>query len=289
MGKTGIAIELAELIREAGQTVCVVNCDSMQVYAGLETISGAPSRAQREKVEHRLVSHVSARDTYSSGAFAQEAHREIDALLKEGTWPLVVGGTGLYLRAALSDLSLLPEVPLPISQRLEAAWDEEGPEAIHSRLPPRHRERVHPNDRKRVLRYLGLIEMGIEPHPDAGGGGRLWSEEMRHPTLLLGIVVERSELELAIDRRVDEMAAAGAVEEARRAEALGLSDTAAKAIGLTGFLEGDLESVRQSHLAFARRQMTWMRRMEQVSLIDRTGRSDREVAGEVFDRMQAEG
>lgn len=283
VGKTGVSIELADLIRETGGAAVAVNCDAIQVYDGLQILSGAASAEERSRLDHRLLSHIPVDARYSSGEYARDAQAEIDSILAEGMWPLVVGGTGLYLRAALSDLDLLPEVPVETRERLERERQEVGAEAMHGRLPDRHRKRVHPNDGKRVLRYLGLIEMGVEPHPDSDGGGRLWTESLRHPTLLIGLGEDRESLAERISRRVGEMAANGAVEEARRAERSGASATARKAIGFEGFLRSDLEAVEQQHMAFARRQVTWMRKMEGVTRIERADATDREIASEIFD------
>jgi tRNA dimethylallyltransferase len=282
IGKTGVSVELGDLITEAGGRAVAVNCDSMQIYDGLQVISGAPSRDQLNRLEHRLVSHVPIDSRYSSGRYSAEAHREIDSLLAGGTWPLLVGGTGLYLRSALSDLELLPEIPEAIRDRLAQDSADLGPRAMHERLPERFRGKIHPNDAKRVLRYLGLIEIGIDPHPDTAGGGRLWSQKLRHPTLLVGLSDEKEALGLRIRRRVESMARAGAPDEARRAVAAGVSETARKAIGFSEFLDEDIPAVEKSQLAFARRQMTWMKKMDGVCRIEREGRDDAAIASSIM-------
>ena len=111
VGKTGVAVELASLLRERGEDPVAVNCDSIQVYRGLEVLSGAADAAEREALEHRLLSFVDPAQEFSAGAYAKLAHAEIDELLIAGRRPLVVGGTGLYLRAALAELEMRPPVP----------------------------------------------------------------------------------------------------------------------------------------------------------------------------------
>ena len=103
VGKTGIAIELAERLRERGEDPVAVNCDSIQVYEGLEVLSGAAPVFERDRLEHRLLSFVPVGEEFSAGRFAELAHAEIDSLLAQGRRPIVVGGAGLYLRAALAD------------------------------------------------------------------------------------------------------------------------------------------------------------------------------------------
>jgi tRNA dimethylallyltransferase len=277
-GKTGVALELAELLRERGEDPVAVSCDAIQVYRGLEVMSGAATAAERERLEHRLLAFLDPREEFSAGRFAALAHAEIDALLADGHRPLIVGGTGLYLRAALADLDLRPPVPAGVRAEVEAEIGARGPAALHAELPAELAETVHPNDRKRIARWTELLRAGLEP-PEASNG--LWTAALRRPTRLVGLTLDRDELDRRIDARVEAMAAAGAVEEVRRADEAGASRTARAALGFAEFLGGDLEAVKAAHRRYARRQLTWMRRMEGVRLIDRTGREDAEVAAEI--------
>ncbi len=195
--------------------------------------------------------------------------------LAEGRRPLVVGGTGLYLRAALADLDLRPPVPPEIRDEVEAELAERGPEALHAELDPALAESVDPNDRKRVARLTELARAGIEA---ASGGEGIWTAELRHPTLLVGLTMDRERLAERIDARVNEMIAAGAAEEARAALEAGPSRTARAALGFQQLVSDidaapsaeTIDSIKAAHRAYARRQLTWMRRMEGVTLIDRT-------------------
>ena len=278
-GKTGVAIELAELLRERGEDPVAVGCDSIQVYRGLEVLSGAPTAEERERLEHRLVGVANASEEFSAGRFAQEAHRTIDELLESGRRPIVVGGTGLYLRAALAELEMRPPVPAEVRGEVEAELEARGPEALHAELSEELRSGVHPNDRKRIARLTELTRLGIAPHASSEG---LWTERLRRPTLLAGITLDREELRERIDRRVDAMVADGAAGEARRANAAGASRTARAAIGFTELLEGDIERMKTAQRAFARRQLTWMRRMPGVELVDRTGMAHAGVAAQIL-------
>ena len=280
VGKTDVAIAVADLLRERGEDPVAVSCDALQVYRGLEVLTGAASEDERARLEHRMQGVAHPTDEFSAGQFARLAREEIDGLLAAGRRPIVVGGTGLYLRAALADLDLRPPVPPEIREQLELEMAERSPEALHAELEPEVAASVHPNDRKRIARALELQRAGLEPPPP--GGGELWTAKLRHPTTLIGLTVDRDELERRIDARVDAMVAAGAEEEVRRALAAGASRTARAAIGFGELLEGDVEAMKRAQLAYSKRQLTWMRKMRDVHLIDRTGRSDENVGGEVI-------
>jgi len=278
VGKTAVAIEVAKLLRKRGEVPAAVNCDSIQVYEGLETLSGAAGAAERAWLEHRLLAFVPVNGEFSAGRYANLAHDEIDQLLAEDRRPIVVGGIGLYLRAALADLDLRPPAPDDVRADVEREMEERGPAELHADLDPDLAGTVHPNDRKRIARYTELQRTGIEPHLSGDG---LWTERLRHPTALFGIEIERDELDSRIDERVDRMVAAGAVEEVKAADAAGASRTARSAIGFEELLAGDVEEMKTAQRRFGRRQLTWMRKMPGVVAIDRGDRTDAELAAEI--------
>jgi tRNA dimethylallyltransferase len=286
VGKTGIAIEVAERLRERGEDPVAVNCDSIQVYRGLEILSGAADASERERLDHRLLSFVDPAEEFSAGRYAELAHAEIDALLAESRRPIVVGGTGLYLRAALAELDLRPPVPPEIRNRVEEEIAERGPAPLHAELDPDLAQTVEPTDRKRVARLTELARSGVAAAPDSE---RLWTAALRQPTLLVGLTMDRELLAERISSRVESMITAGAAEEVREAAEAGPSRTARAALGFEQLLADvdaspapeTIESIKAAHRSYARRQLTWMRRMEGVLLVDRTGRGDPEVAEEI--------
>ena len=275
VGKTGVAMAVAERLRGRGEDPVAVNCDSIQVYRGLEVLSAAADAEQQEQLEHRLLSFVDPSEEFSAGRYAELAHAEIDSLLAEGRRPIVVGGTGLYLRAALADLNLRPPVPPEIREAVERELTERGPEALHAELDEELAAGVDPKDRKRIARFTELTRAGIEP---ARSSARLWTTELRHQTLLVGLSMARGQLGERIDARVDEMVASAAADEARRAAAAGASRTARAALGFEDLLNGNSRAMKRAHRQYARRQLTWMRRMQDVIVVDRTGRDDDDVA-----------
>jgi tRNA dimethylallyltransferase len=289
VGKTELAIALADRLRDLGEDPVAVSADAMQVYEGLQLLTGAATAAEQARLEHRLLSFLPVDATFSAGQYAELAHAEIDGLLAAGRRPIVVGGTGLYLRAALTELSLRPPPVEGVRERWTAELRERGPEALHAilaRRAPWAAETIMPTDRQRIVRALELLDSGeLEP---PGGESELWTAATRHPTLLAGVVMERDALYARIDARVLAMVAAGAAEEVRRAArtGAGASETARKALGFEDLLAGDVESMQRRTRNYARRQLTWMRKLAAVTVIDVSGRDAGAVADELLRRWQ---
>jgi tRNA dimethylallyltransferase len=283
VGKTEVAIELGGRLRELGERPVAVSADALQVYQGLETLTGVPGPHDRARLEHRLVSFLPVDASFSAGQYAELAHAEIDALLDAGERPIVVGGTGLYLRAALAELSLRPPPPEGMRERWLAELERRGAPALHGVLrerAPWAAGEIDPTDRQRIVRALELLDAGeLEPQTE---DSELWTGEMRRSTLLAGLVMDREQLYARIDARVDAMLAAGAQEEVRRARAAGASPTARKALGFEELLTGDVDSMKRRTRNYARRQLTWMRKLAAVHTIDMTGRSPATVAADVL-------
>ncbi|MDQ3676394.1 MAG: tRNA (adenosine(37)-N6)-dimethylallyltransferase MiaA [Actinomycetota bacterium] len=282
VGKTDIAVALADRMRARGERPVAVSADALQVYAGLETLTGAPDRAHRALLEHRLISFLPIDARFSVAEYAELAHAEIDGLLAAGATPIVAGGTGLYLRAALAELALRPPPPEGVRERWEAQLLERGPEALHAQLAreaPWAAEKIDPRDRHRIVRALELLDQdALEP---AAGSNKLWTRDTRHPTRLVGLIRDRDELYARIDARVDRMIAAGAVDQVRAAHAAGASETARVALGFDELLTGDVEAMKRRTRNYARRQLTWMRKLPDVEVIDIGGRSAEQVAAEI--------
>ncbi|MHB1568425.1 MAG: tRNA (adenosine(37)-N6)-dimethylallyltransferase MiaA [Solirubrobacteraceae bacterium] len=283
VGKTGVAVQLAARLRALGESPVAVSADALQVYRGLETLTGAADAAPRAGLEHRLLSFLPVDATFSAGQYAELAHAEIDGLLADGRRPIVVGGTGLYLRAALTELSLRPPPAEGLRERWSAELAQRGPQALHAvlaRRAPWAAADVAPTDRQRLVRYLELLDAGeLEEPPQES---QLWTADTRHPTLLVGLTMDREQLYARIDMRVERMVSAGAEAEVRAAQAAGASDTARRALGFDELLTGDIDGMKRRTRNYARRQLTWMRKLAGVSLIDRTGRDDADVAQEVL-------
>ena len=279
VGKTAVALALADRLRARGEHPCAVSADALQVYAGLEVLTGAATAAEQARLEHRLLAFLPVDASFSAGQYAELAHAEIDDLIAAGRRPIVVGGTGLYLRAALTELSLRPPPPPGVRERWLTELDERGPVALHAELArraPWAAAEIAPTDRQRIVRSLELLEAGeLEPPPDQS---ELWTGDTRRPTLLVGLVLERERLYEQIDARVDRMLQAGAVDQVRSAHASGASPTARKALGFEELLTGDVEAMKRRTRNYARRQLTWMRKLAGVHEIDLTQRTPEQAA-----------
>ena len=216
VGKTAVALELAGLLRARGEDPVAIGADALQVYEGLGVLTGAATAAERKRLEHRLVGVIPVTQKFDLGQYMALAHGEIDGALAAGRRPIVVGGTGLYMRGALAHLSLRK--------------DED----------------------------------------------ELWSAETRHPTALFGLTMDRPALYERIDRRTEAIVAAGAEAEVRAAAAA--SKTARKALGFDELLAGDVDALKQRSRNYARRQLTWMRKMAGLIEIDVTGTTAADAA-----------
>jgi tRNA dimethylallyltransferase len=283
IGKTDVAIALARMLRERGEDPVAVSADALQVYEGLEIITGAATPAERAQLEHRLISFLPVDATFSAGQYAELAHAEIDQLLDAGRRPIVVGGTGLYLRAALTDLTMRPPPPEGVRERWTAELERRGPAALHAILAARApwaAQEIEPGDRQRIVRSLELFDAGELEPPE--GSSELWTDTVRRPTVLVGLTMDREHLYGRINARVDAMITLGAEREVRRANAAGASGTARKALGFDELLAGDVEAMKRRTRNYARRQLTWMRKLAAVNEIDVTGLTADEVADRIL-------
>jgi tRNA dimethylallyltransferase len=253
-GKTAVAEELASRFPAE-----LISADSMQVYRGLPILTNQPGTSTR------LVGVWSLEHEASVADYQRLAHAAIDQALAAGKTPIVVGGTGLYLRAALSSLEL-PPAPAPGRrahwQRLYESVGAERAHALLAERDPAAAAFVHANDRRRVVRALELTDAGrsLKPHAD-----RLWSGDTRRPTVVVGLDVPREELLRRIAERTREMFEAGVEDEVRRALAGPISATARKALGLEDVAalprEEAIEALNLRTRRYAAYQRKWMRRI----------------------------
>ena len=263
----------------------IVSADSMQVYRGL------PILTNQHPTAARLTGIWDLDHEASVGEYAALAHEAVDEILAAGKTPVVTGGTGLYLRAALAELELPPPPAPGARERFERLYDERGPARSHALLgerDPAAAATIHPNDRRRVVRALELAEAGasLAPHES-----RLWTEKTRHPTRLFGLEVPKDVLEARISERTRAMFESGVEGEVGRAEATALSGTARQVIGLREVAElqqhDAIAAISQRTVRYAAYQRKWMRRVSGLIPLDADRPADA-VAQELLD-MAAHG
>jgi tRNA dimethylallyltransferase len=272
-GKTATAIALAT--RGGGEAIAA---DAMGLYAGLPILTAQPTAEEQARVPHRLVGVWPLDHSGSVAEYARLAHEAIDELRAQDHRPIVVGGSGLYLRAALVELGLPPRVDPAVREACARLYDVQGAGAAHAelaRVDPAAAAAVHPNDRKRVVRALELARSGASLQP---AEDRLWSDELRVPAAIFALDWEPAELARRIEQRTDAMLEGGVLDEVRAVlrDGPALSDTARTIHGLrdcishldgrTSLAECRDSIIRQTR-RYARRQRVWLRRMPGVHLL----------------------
>jgi len=262
-GKTALAVGLAH--RLGGE---VVNADSMQLYRGMDIGTAKPDLAERNGVRHHLLDLWQVREPASVAEYRVRARAEIDRLRAQGVVPLLVGGSGLYVRAVLDELDF-PGTDPAVRARLEAELAEVGPAVLHARLArldPGAGDAVLPSNGRRIVRALEVIELTGGPFR-----AQLPDPEPHYPAVVVGLDRDPAELDERIAARVDRMWAAGFVAEVEALAADGLREgpTASRALGYAQVLaqfDGTLtaEEARERTVSttrrFVRRQRSWFRR-----------------------------
>jgi tRNA dimethylallyltransferase len=263
-GKSAAAVALARLI-----PLEIVNADSMQVYRGMDIGTAKPTPAERTEIPHHLIDVADPDEEYSAGRFVAGAGEAIRGIRERRRFPLVSGGTGMYIRALLRGLDPLPSDP-SVRARLSRRWEEEGGAVLHgelARIDPGGAARIHPSDRGRLVRALEVAELLGEP---ASARKTSWSGgERRFRVLFLVLAVDRAELYRRIDLRVDQMFRAGLVEEVERllAKGYGPELRCMKALGYRHVvshlrdgipLEQAVSQMKRDTRRYAKRQITWL-------------------------------
>ncbi|MDX6482200.1 MAG: tRNA dimethylallyltransferase [Gaiellaceae bacterium] len=278
-GKSDVAAAIAALIPAE-----VVSADAMQVYEGLSILTNRSAHPER------LVGIWPLTHEASVGEYAPLAHAAIEEILAAGRTPVVAGGTGLYFRAALAELELPPAPSEGAREKWSQVYDEDGADAAHERLrelDPAAAERLHPNDRRRIVRALELADAGESLVPDED---KLFRGAWRHPTVVFGLDVPKDVLDARIADRTRRMFDLGVEEEARRALAAGLSSTARKAIGLDEIATLPRDEAIDALIIRTRRyaayQRKWMRSLEGVVMVA-ADRPPEETAAEIVNLARA--
>lgn len=291
-GKSALAIALAQ--RSAGE---VVSCDSVAVYRHLEIGTAKPTREQRALVPHHLLDIAGPDEPFTAGDYARQARAAIGEIAGRGHLPIVVGGTGLYLRALLEGLFPGPQRSEELRERLRARAAERGSPYLHrmlARLDAESAAKIHANDLAKILRAIEVCVASREQMSE------LWKQRGREPlggfrVLRIGLNPPREKLYERINLRAQQMFDDGLVEETK--SLLDRYPTAAPLNSLgykqaTQFLRGELTreqalaAAQQGHRNYAKRQMTWFRREPEVTWLEGFG-EDAEVVWQAAERVSS--
>ena len=266
VGKTAVALELVTFF----PNLVVISADSRQIYRYMDIGTAKPTAEERSRVPHEFVDICNPDEPYSAGKFGKEARRNVAARKEQGAFPLVVGGSGLYIRALVDGL-FEGEISDPdVRRRLRKEAETKGLDSLYKRLrkiDPDSASKIHPNDEQRILRALELIELTGEPRSVFLRRNR---QKSPYEPIFIGLTMERSALYRRIEARVDQMMARGLVDEVERLRQMGFGpeQQALQTVGyreIFDFLEGRFpleEAVRlikRNTRRFAKRQLTWFR------------------------------
>lgn len=266
VGKTSFAIELAK--RFGGE---VVGADSMQIYRQMDIGTAKPTPEEKAAIFHHMVDIVDPDEDFDAAAYGRCARLSVEQLLTAKLLPFVVGGTGLYIKALVYGLFEGRKSDPDVRKRLQARLEEEGVAALHGSLrdqDPIAAERIHPNDAYRIQRALEVIETTGSAITDLHDAHRF--QKARYQTLQIGLTLPRKLLYDRIDRRVDQMIAAGLLEEVQGLLARGYdpSQKSMQSLGyrhMVGFVKGEttweeaLRTLKRDHRRYAKRQITWFK------------------------------
>lgn len=286
-GKSAVAIELA-----AARGGEIVSSDSMQIYRGLDVLSAKPSPAERRRIPHHLIDVAGPAEQFDAARYARLAGEAIAGILGRGRTPLVVGGSGMYVRALLDGIFTGPGRNAALRDRLEKQAAEDGLAALYGRLKeldPDAAERIHPNDKKRIVRALEVYELTGQRVSalrtewrnslSLSGEGAFFSAALDCRASVLGLKRGREDLVRRIDERVERMFSSGAVEEIEGILRLKIDSngTIVQSLGfgeIRDYLEGRCslaeakEALKRNTRAYAKRQYTWFKRDPRIRWFD---------------------
>lgn len=288
VGKTEYAIETA--LRLDGE---IVSADSMQLYRYMDIGSAKPTEDERSQVRHYLVDEIDPRQDFSVYEYQKRARAAIREVFRKGKVPVISGGTGLYIHSLMyeMDFSSRPDTK-ELRQQLEQKASEEGPEVLHRMLmeqDPEAAERIHPNNVKKIIRALEILQTGEALRPFE----QSFVPVDEYDVCLIGLTRDRQELYQRIDRRVDLLMEQGLVEEVRKLSEMGLTEDAIsmKGIGykeVFGFLRGEysreeaVRLIKRNTRRYAKRQLTWLRRYQGLHWVDLSCCTKEETVEEIL-------
>jgi tRNA dimethylallyltransferase len=275
VGKTKVSLEVADKLK--GEILCA---DSRQIYRFMDIGTAKPKPEEREKVVHHLIDVINPNERFTAANFAEEAKKIIRDLIAREKSPVVVGGTGLYIRALIRGFFKGPKGNVKIRERLKKTAEEKGKEFLHRKLAnidPEAAQRIHPNNLIRVIRALEVYELTGTPLSQLQKKGEY--EKKEFDFIQIGLNLNRKKLYQNIEKRVDQMMDEGLLDEVRKLKSLGYSKdlTPLKTLGykeLFSYMEGNLSlteavnMIKKHTRNYAKRQLTWFRKEENTTWFD---------------------
>lgn len=290
IGKTVFAIKCAKRVN--GE---IISADSMQIYKDMKTLSQAPTVREKKRARHNLVEALDPRREYSVAAFIKKASRAIRSIIKRNKVPVIVGGSGLYIRGLIDGLFPSPEADMKFREDLARFAAKYGSKKLHAKLmkiDPESAKRIHPNDLRRIVRALEIHHSTGKTMTELKTSTRGLKE--KYEIKIFGLIRPREEIYSRIDERVDRMFRSGAVEEVKRLRRKKLSRTAGMVLGfheISGYLSGryDREAAKNmlklNTRRFAKRQMTWFRADKRIHWFDANKVSEKEIVRKISKQL----
>ncbi len=273
-GKTSLSILIAKALKTE-----IISADSMQIYRGMDIGTAKPTKEQLTQVPHHMIDIVEPSERFSVGQYIRAVVPIIERLHSEGKIPLVVGGTGLYIRAMTKGLFEVPQPPQGLREKLKEIAKED-PQSLYTelqKLDPEKAEELNPTDLRRIIRALEVIFTTGKAMSDLQ---KNLTRRFPYEFIKIGIKRDRKELYKLIEQRVDEMFNEGLVDEVRRFLEKRPSEVALQAIGYkevieylqgTCSLEETIRKVKKATKAYAKRQFTWFKKEPSIQWVDITG------------------
>jgi tRNA dimethylallyltransferase len=290
IGKSALAVKLAKRLGAE-----IISCDSMQVYKGMRILSQAPTSAEKRSIRHHLVGALSPSKEYSVSLFIDKAARIIRSILKKKKFSIIVGGSGLYVKALIDGLFPSPPADMNFRKKMERYAFSYGVKKLYKKLVKLDREAadtIHPNDLRRIVRAL-------EIHHTTGKTMTQMKAETKglkdiYDISIFALTAPREEIYRRIERRVDKMFDGGIVGEVKRLKNKKLSKTAGSAIGLRevrAYLTGECDieaakdTLKKNTRRFAKRQLTWLRANKRIKWFDVTRIKEADIINSIIKRL----
>lgn len=291
VGKTRLSVKLARRIN--GE---IISSDSMQVYRGMKILSQAPSQSLMKKVKHYLIGTLSPTKEYNVNIFRKKASRLIDSIIKKKKIPIVVGGSGLYVKALIDGLFPAPEADLKFRRRMLSFVRRYGNEKLHkklSKIDPGAAKKIHPNDTRRIIRALEVYNSTGQTM--TGIKSQTKGLKDKYNIMIFGLTRPRERIYSDIDLRVENMFKRGLLEEVKRLKKKRLSRTARAVLGfkeIMGYLKGSydlnraLELLKRNTRHFAKRQLAWFRADSRIRWFDLDRSGDEGIIKDILKEIE---